>query len=407
MFNSNNVILLIVLLTSVVTSLGYLVSVYQAVKQLPRIDSSDIIDATNDVAVQRSTVSVIIPAYNEEDNIAACVESVLSSTQLSEVQLDLWIVDDQSTDRTLEILQTLQAQLVDPRLNILSGLPRPNGQNWTGKNWACQQGANCARGNFLLFIDADVRLKQKAISAVVQIALDRQLDFLTCVPTIVCGSLIEWLVQPLMFINLIVTFNSEAVKDSTTKTTYALGPFLLFRSSSYHAIGGHQAVADQPAEDVALARKIKHQGFRLQQFLGTELASLRMYQNWASLWEGWTKILYVGAQRNVSLMLLLVVVMLLTYTIPWISLMVAMFQCLQASTTLHYLEFGLAGLAILLQYWIRQTSAHALGTSTKYWWLQGVGGLLVAVLAIASVIKTETGWGWTWRGRKLTLPEKV
>ncbi len=406
MFNSNDVILLVLLLASVVTSIGYLVSVHQAAKQLPRIDLSEIFD-NNDPAVQSPTVSVIIPAYNEEDNIAECVKSILTSTQLSEEHLDVWVVDDQSTDRTLEILQTLQLQLADPRLKILSGLPRPNGQVWTGKNWACQQGADRAKGDFFLFIDADVRLKPKSISAVIQTALDRQLDFLTCVPTIVCGSLIEWLVQPLMFINLIVTFNSEIVKDPTTKTTYALGPFLLFRSSIYRAIGGHQAIADQPAEDVALARNIKHQGFRLQQFLGAELASLRMYQNWTSLWEGWTKVLYIGAQRSVSLMALLVVVMLLIYTIPWISLIIAIFQCLQAFTTLHYLEFGLAVLTILLQYWIRQTGAQALGSSTKYWWLQGIGGLLVAVLAIASIIKTETGWGWTWRGRKLTLPKKV
>lgn len=122
----------------------------------------------------------------------------------------------------------------------------------------------------MLFIDADVRLKPNASSAVIQTALDQQLDFLTCVPTISCGSLIEWLVQPLMFINLLVTFNAEVVKDPKTNTTYALGPFLLFRASTYCAIGGHKAVA----EDVAFPRRIKHNGFKSLQFLGANLASL-------------------------------------------------------------------------------------------------------------------------------------
>lgn len=400
MFLSNSdSTLFIILLASVFTSIGYLVNVHQAVRQLPRIDSAEKLPNI-------PRVSVIIPAYNEEENIAECIDSVLSSTQLPTELLEVWVVDDQSIDRTPEILQTLQAKLADTRLKLLCGRSRPDDQIWIGKNWACHQGAAQANGEFLLFIDADVRLKLNAISAVIQTALDQQLDFLTCVPTIVCGSLIEWLVQPLMFINLIVTFNADVVKDPKTKTTYALGPFLLFRASTYYSVGGHKGVADCVAEDVAFARKIKHHGFKSLQFLGANLASLRMYRTWPALWEGWTKVLYVGSQRSVPLMLFLVMVMLLIYTIPWIGFAIAIYQNLLYPSLIHFVEVGLAGGAILFQYRIRRTGSQALGTSTNYWWLQSVGGWLIAVLAIASIIKTETGWGWTWRGRKLAVSEK-
>ena|SRR5579883_365962 len=394
-------ILLVVLLVSVFTSTGYFINVYFAVKQLPRIGLLKLRDKQAFSAFQFPKISIIIPAFNEEENIEDCVKSVVTSTQLSVENLEIWIVDDQSTDRTLAILQALEAQLADPRLHLLVGLPLPDDQIWTGKNWACHQGAARASGDFLIFIDADMRLQPEAIGAVVQVAIAQQLDFLTFIPTIVCGSLVEWLVQPLMFINLMVTFNARVVKDPMTKTTYALGPFLLFRASAYHAVGGHKAVSAYAAEDVAFARRLKHRGFKLQHFLGAPLASLRMYRDWHSLWEGWTKILYVGAQRNAGLMLLLVIVMVLVYTIPWFGLVIVMYQALSDPTVLHFSEIGLAGLAIALQYLIRQQGAQALGTSTHYWWLQSVGGLLIAMLAIASIIKTETGWGWTWRGRKL------
>ncbi|UBF30409.1 glycosyltransferase family 2 protein (plasmid) [Kovacikia minuta CCNUW1] len=370
-------------------------------KQLPQIASSQAAEVRTASKSPLPKISVIIPAFNEEENIEDCVKSVITSTQRSAAQLEVWIIDDQSTDRTPEILQTLQMQLADPRLNLIAGLPRPSDQVWTGKNWACHQGASLAKGEFLLFIDADMRLKPDAISAVVQVAIAHQLDFLTCIPTIVCGSLIEWLVQPLMFINLIVSFNSQAVKNPKAKTSFALGPFLLFRASTYNEIGGHQSVAGQIAEDVAFARKLKHGGFKLQQFIGTDLASLRMYRNWQSLWEGWTKVLYVGAQQNFGLMVLLMIVMILVYTIPWVGLAIATVQVLQNSTAILWAEIGLAGLAIVLQFWIRKLGSQALGTSTKYWWLQSIGGFLIALLAITSVIKAETGWGWTWRGRKL------
>jgi len=405
--NNNNLILLIILLISTGTLIGYLVSVYQAVNHLPQVDLSKILDE-NDISKSRfPLISVIVPAFNEEENIEDCIRSVMASTRLPLELLEICVVDDQSTDRTFEILQTLQAQWADARLKLISGQSRPEDQLWNGKNWACHQGSEQARGEFLLFIDADVRLKHKAILAVVQTAIDNQIDFLTCIPTIVSASLIEWLVQPLMFINVLVSFNSKAVKDPRAKTTYALGPFLLFRADTYQAIGGHRAVAAEVAEDVAFARTVKRNGFRIKQILGENLATLRMYRDWRSLWEGWTKVLYVGADRSMPLMLLLATVMLLIYTIPWVGFFGAIAQLLMHPTLLHLTAVGLASLAILLQYWIRWYGSQTLGTSTKYWWLQSVGGVIIAILAIASIIKTETGWGWTWRGRKLTSSKKV
>lgn len=365
----------------------------------------------DDVIHQPSTttsplISVIVPAYNEAHNIRDCLTSILDSTTLSKYFLEVWVVDDQSIDETWSILQALQEQRQDPRLYLLSGGPRPEGEIWTGKNWACTQAAEQVRGDFLLFIDADVRLKPGAIAAAVHLAQAEKIDLLNGIPQVICGSPIEWLVQPLIFISMVISFNQPAVRDPKHETAYAAGPFLLLRRSAYDRVGGHRAMASEVAEDVALARAIKRQQLQLQYRFIPKLASLRMYTSWATLWEGWTKVLYVGADRKVGLMILLAVLMVLLYTVPGLGFVFLLAKGLVTEGTpwshLDGIAAGLVLASLGLQYALRRQASDALHCPPKYWWLQSIGGGLVAILAIASVIKTETGWGWTWRGRALS-----
>ncbi len=393
-------IITVILFTSVCVALGYWVSLRQAIAELPRIDAPDS-QAHGGFSDHSSSLSVIIPAYNEAENIEECVSSVLLHTALPPHRLEVWVVDDQSIDRTWAILQALQQKFADPRLHLIAGAPRPEDKHWVGKNWACQQAAEQAKGDFLLFIDADVRLKPGAIATILRTATEQQLDFITCIPQIVSASLPEWLVQPFMYINVLVSFNSAAVKNPKTPTAYALGPFLLFRSTVYHQLGTHDAIATEVAEDVAFARKIKRHGYRARSILAPNLVSVRLYRTWSALWEGWTKVVYIGAQQNVPVMGLLIFVMLLLYTVPWFGLAWAIRHLIMAPTAWVGLQLGVAGVALGLQYDIRKQGSQALGTFAKYWWLQWLSGLIISAIAIASVIKTETGWGWTWRGRPL------
>ncbi len=399
-------ILLLILSLALIGLTSYIANLKQAVTDIDQLSpAKEIFSEHYSNLLRFPRISVIVPAYNEVDNIQDCIMSILNSTSLSDENLKVWVVDDQSTDETLIILQTLQQNLRDPRLKLIPGLPRPEAQVWIGKNWACAQAAECAGGEFLLFIDADVRLKPGAIEAAIQTAVAENIDLLNCIPALVCGSLAEWLVQPLIFINLLISLNYKVVKDPKTETAFAAGPFMLFRGSAYEQIGGHQAVASQVAEDVALARLIKHNGLKLGYRLGAKIATLRMYRSWSALWEGWTKVLYVGAQRNLLIMLYLAMVMLIIYSIPWLGLIIILGKSLVIGwETIDLLTIGIALIAIIIQYKLRTLAAEAFYSPPKYWWLHGLGGLLVAVMAIASVIKTETGWGWTWRGRSLKEP---
>lgn len=346
-------------------------------------------------------VAVIVPAYNEADNIDACVRSILASTVAP--TLEVWVVDDQSTDQTWAILETLQAELGDPRLHLLAGRPRPQG--WMGKTWACQQAVEQAGGDVLLFLDADVRLQPGALEASGRYLVDSALDLLTLGPAVVCEHWAEWLVQPVIFCLLVIGFNFEQVNDPHDPKAFGAGPFMLFRRSAYTAVGGHASVADVIVEDVALAQRIKSQGLRLRYLLGPDVAAIRMYRSAAGLWEGWTKNLHLGCDRRAWLTLSIGAIALVTCTSPWLSLLGAAGRLLITGLTLPTaLALGLSLSTVGLHYGLRRLLNRATRIPPRHWWWTGAGGLAVAAIAVGSVIKTETGWGWTWRGRPLQLP---
>ncbi|MEG4027012.1 MULTISPECIES: glycosyltransferase family 2 protein [unclassified Microcoleus] len=407
-------ILLTLLIFSLIVSRAYTKNLRRSVENAPRTDRS-LAKLSPESAAQFPKVSVIVPAYNEAENIRDCARSILESTPLSVDNLEVLIVDDRSTDDTLAIAQTLQQHLNDPRLKILAGQPRPTNQYWAGKNWACAQAVQIATGDFLLFIDADVRLKPGAIETAIATAETEKIDLFTCMPALVCECLAEWLVQPIMFNHLAVCYDFTAVNDpSKTDSAFAGGPFMLFRRSAYEKIGGHEAVAGEIVEDVELARRIKRAGLKLGLYSGSDLASVRMYRSWSALWEGWTKNLYLGANRSWGLMVYMAAIMFFIYPMPWIGLFIILKQIISVfplSSSVFSLPSSffllpssfLVIIVIWQHYNLRRLGAEISECPTKYWWLGGLGGALVAAMAIGSAIKTETGWGWTWRGRTLQI----
>jgi glycosyltransferase involved in cell wall biosynthesis len=352
------------------------------------------------------TIAVVIPAYNEAINLRDCVESVLKSELPNPQHLQVWIADDESTDGTRAIAHTLVTQ--DPRVHLVAVPPRPTAEVWRGKNWACAQAVEQAKGEYLLFIDADVRLEPGAIAAAMTEAQATNADLISCLPEIVCGCLAEWLVQPIIVRMLTAGFSFGAVNDpAQPSTAFAAGPFMLFRRAAYDQIGGHRAIADDLVEDVALARQIKAFGLKMRLMLGLGLVKVRMYQNLAALWEGWTKNLHMGAKRKVSATLMITVIAVLVLVVPWLGILLSGAAIVSVGLpegALFLLPLICALALLLWESILWRQQAVLLELPVRYWSLSWLGGLLVAAIAIASIIKTETGWGWTWRGRSLALP---
>ena len=352
-----------------------------------------------------TTVSVIIPAYNEAINIEDCLQAVLASALPTGMTLQVIAVDDGSQDQTRALCDAI-AQ-TDPRLTVLTSPPRPEGETWLGKNWACAQAEGIIQGDYVLFIDADVRLGTDAISRAVAAVANQGIDLLTVLPEVRCGCWSEWLVQPIMMALLAVGFRYDEVNSPQSKTAFAAGPFMFFRRSAYDQIGGHRGVADNLVEDVALARQIKKAGLRLFCMAGFDVVFVRMYQNFAGLWEGWTKNFHMGTGRNLWQSLYASFVIFLVFTMPWLlplgnCFTMANFPNISSiSASFAIIAWCLPLLIHLsLRLWAGLRFRLPWGIWLFFGWL---GGLLVSAITIASIIKTETGIGWTWRGRQLVV----
>jgi GT2 family glycosyltransferase len=363
-------------------------------------------DASTSVALAlaNTSLTVVVPAYNEAANIAACLTSVLRS----EDPCGDWrvlLVDDRSSDATVAIAQEAAGACgaTEPRFSLLDAGPRPEGERWVGKNWACSQAMEQVASEWVLFVDADVRLQPATLRRALAQAMTDGADLLSLAPRLSCGCLAEWMVQPIMASLLGLGFPIEAANDPASPVAFAAGPFMLFRRSVYAAIGGHRALAAEVVEDLALARRIKQGGHRLRYLLALDALDLRMYSDFSSLWEGWTKNWLLGLDGDVARALGASSVVLLIFSGPWLLAPAAALLAAglpgQRQVLLAALALALAGigLQLVLRLWTRRQFQVPL----SFWWLMGVGGLVVAAIGPVSVWRTLSGRGWTWKGRPL------
>src|SRR3990172_383045 len=227
------------------------------------------------------TVSVIIPARNEERMIRRVVGSLAEQPEVSEIL----VVDDQSTDGTARVLESLAAEV--PKLRALDAGPLPDG--WVGKNHAAWQGAQRARGTWLLFTDADaLHLKDSTARALLQAAASGA-GILSFSPAQEMHCWWERAMIPFVYCRLAQLYSYAAVNDPRSPAAAANGQYLLIRRDAYEAVGGHAAVRGEVLEDIALARRAKDAGVRLHFAPDDGMVRVRMYANFRAMWEGWTK----------------------------------------------------------------------------------------------------------------------
>jgi cellulose synthase/poly-beta-1,6-N-acetylglucosamine synthase-like glycosyltransferase len=223
------------------------------------------------------TVSVIVPARNEEACLGDCLESLTAQTGLG---FEIIVVNDASTDRTREIAQSFS------RVRVVDADPPPG---WTGKNNAMAAGARAARGEWLLFTDADTVHVPGSLCRALAEVKRHDAALLSYSPEQEVHGFWENAVMPVIFAELAVTYQTTLVNDPRSSAAAANGQYILIAREAYDAIGGHAAVSGSLLEDVALARAVKASGRRIFFRFGGDAVRTRMYRSFAQLREGWTK----------------------------------------------------------------------------------------------------------------------
>lgn len=241
-------------------------------------------------------VSILIPARNEADNIGQLLDNLISLSDLKYFTYEILVLDDQSEDATAAIVD--QYVRLYPKVRLIKGLTLPTG--WTGKNWACHQLAISAKGQYLLFLDADVRLKDEAIVKSIYRVKYLNISLLSLFPQQITKSWGEKLVVPLMHFLLINLLPLRLVRTSKYSSLAAAnGQFMLFESNVYNQYYFHEKVKSSVLDDVQIIRFAKRQKLKVEVLLGNRLVFCRMYHSGREAVNGFSKNLFAGFQYNV------------------------------------------------------------------------------------------------------------
>jgi chlorobactene glucosyltransferase len=340
-------------------------------------------------------VSVIVPARNEAANIETCVRSVAASTYPA---FEVVVVDDRSEDGTADRARAIAGE--DSRVRLLEGAALPSG--WLGKPWACHQGAATARGDLLLFTDADTVHAPDLLGRAVAGMSEENADLLTIMGRQIMVTPWERLVQPQIFMLILFRFPDleRAVRTQHWRQAIANGQYMLFRRAAYAAVGGHEAVREEVAEDLALAQRVKRAGLALRVRGAEDGLATRMYRSLSHLVEGWSKNLFIGGMQTLP---------------PWmrrvaapLSLAVGVGLWLVPPAALALALAGLGGSGLLI--WSAAVCGMSLliwsgfvrqmGVPAAYGLLYPAGAALGAYIFARSWLR---GRRIEWKGRSYTL----
>jgi chlorobactene glucosyltransferase len=337
-------------------------------------------------------VCVLVPARNEEGNIAPCVRSLMAQNY---PDFEVVVLDDESTDGTWDVLARLAEE--SPRLRVLRGRPLPGG--WIGKNWACHQLARAADGELLLFTDADTRHAPDTLQRAVAAFQAEGADFLTALPREEARSFGEKLTVPIIpfGINSFLPV-ARAHRSRAPYMSIAVGQFMLFSRRAYDAVGGNKAVRDHVLDDVALGRRIKAAGMRWRIVDASEHVECRMYRSLAEVFAGFSKNIFATFDSNVLVYIPVWLLLSAVFILPVYLLVAALLgdPLPGFSVPLAWITVGLA----LLLWGI----SHArFGYPLYMTFLYPVSVALWVLIALRSMVMTLTGRN-RWKGRSTEFP---
>jgi chlorobactene glucosyltransferase len=248
-------------------------------------------DFPADVGPDAPLVSIVIPARNERRNIERCVRSVLSTTY---PRADVIVVDDHSSDGTGDIATAIAA--ADSRLRVIQAPPLAEG--WFGKQWACAAGAREAKGDLLLFTDADTKHESDLLARAVNAQRRERADLVTLGGHQEMHSFWERVIQPQLFVLILIRYGGTEHVSHAKRPSDAIanGQFILISREAYDAIGGHAAVRDVVAEDMALAQTLVRNKRRILMLFARSQFSTHMYASLDELIRGWGKNIYAAGR---------------------------------------------------------------------------------------------------------------
>ncbi len=312
-------------------------------------------------------ISILLPVRNEEKNIEKCIRSILAQRYKN---FELLVLNDNSTDSTGKLLSFI----VDTKLRVIEGKMLEKG--WIGKNFACHQLQKEARGEFLLFVDADIIMDKDCISGSLKFAVENKTGLLSLMPYERSITFWEKTVIPMLYFSLMVSLPLFLIEGSRRKYfSVGNGQFMLFSRSCYERIGGHESLKNKIVEDIFLAKRVKEFGEKIIFADGTFIVNCRMYMSLKEIWQGFSKNVYPGLSFSFPL--------LVTVSIFYLTFFVSpIFLLLYGETISSSLLINLSLASLFIPVIIRITHSIKYKQPLLFSFLNIIGCLFVICVAV-------------------------
>ncbi len=326
-------------------------------------------------------VAVVIAARNEEADLPATLDGLIGQTY---APAEIVVVDGGSTDRTREVIDARA-----PRVRRIDEPPLPPG--WVGKNWGCATGAQATTSEWLLFLDADVRLEPGALAALLDRTRATGSDLLTVAPKVEMVGFWERVVLPFMVQLILLYFRAPRMSRPNSRAALVNGQCYLIRRSVYESVGGHLAIRGYVLEDIALARNLKAARARMRVVWAPELATTRMYRDRHEMFEGLLKNIH-GLRYSAARQTGFLAGVVGFYYLP---LMVLPLGLLAGNLPL----IGMGGFLWVALFGKHVGFARAVGAPAAYGLLYPLSAGFYVALLTASLVDGSRGRPIRWKGR--------
>ncbi len=330
-------------------------------------------------------VSVIVPACNEQDTIKPALRSLLA---LDYKNIEILVVNDRSTDSTGEVLQHMQTEYPELQILTISALPA----GWLGKNNALHQGALKAKGDYLLFTDADILFAKSTLSRAISLVRSEKLDHLSLIfKNIARGALLNAMMVDAGG-GLFFLFKPWKVSDPESKHFMGVGAFNLIKKTVYMEIGGHNAIKMHPIDDIMLGKVIKQSGFKQECLTAYDFLQVHWYDSTRKMIQGLMKNIFALYDFRVFYAMIAVCMIFVLTILPLWAV---------------FLTTGTIRIICVLCVGIRLISAaygaKVTGTNYKTLPFSLVTPYINIYIIVTGMIKTLAGRGIEWRGTHYPL----
>jgi chlorobactene glucosyltransferase len=339
-------------------------------------------------------VSILIPARNEEENIKKCIDSLIVQDYKN---IEILVLDDNSTDNTAEIVKDLAKNY--RFLKLIKGEPLK--KRWTGKNYACYQLFKKSKGGYLFFTDADTVHEKNSVSSAIACLLKEKLDILSACPRQMMNSFHERMVIGLTNFQLLIPPLVFLKKSKIPIFGSGIGSLMLAKRKSYTAIGGHKRIKGSCIEDTSISKLFIKMGYKFMIFNGVKVYSTSLYKNFRDIYDGFCRI-FMGNFNNNKISVSSIILVLFIFFLQPFILLAAMFFINFNVDVLFNLNLALLSFQILVILSTRAMAVLKINGKIYDIFLHPISIFYMIFMDLALIFKKRSEPSISWKGRLYT-----